>query len=125
MVVRCFLLRFVAAVGLYALLFPSGASAQGTARDLDDLYARVARRAPAFGGVWVDESTNTLHVFSRNRTPAGQAAVETGLRRAFGAALPSARIEIAPGIYGFGELKAWHDRLLEVMALPGVVSVDI
>lgn len=93
--------------------------------DFDDLMVRVAQRAPAFGGLFVDEATNTLRVHSWNRTLAGAAEVETALRGVLGAALPAGRLEIVPGVYGFAELKGWHDRLLEVMALPGVVSTDI
>lgn len=116
-----------------ALTFAATAAmAQGRGQDaarnpvtFDDLQVRVAERAPAFGGLFVDETTNSLYVYSWNRTAAGAAEVEGALQTTFGAALPPGRIKLLQGQYGFKELKQWHDGLTGVLSMPGVVLTDI
>jgi hypothetical protein len=113
-------------------LVAAAAAAQGRGREpdgslltFDDLQARVAQRAPAFGGFFIDEATGSLNVYSWNRTPAGVVEVERALRAVFGETLPQGKIRILPGQYGFQELKRWHDSLNEVLSIPGVVLTDI
>ena len=126
---RRFALRFAFALGTSVA---AGAGAQSTPGrafqagvSVDDLFERVAARSPAFGGLYVDEATSTIHVYSWNRTRTGVADVETAVRGVFGDDLPRGRIVVAPGQYGFRELARWNRRLLALLALPGVVSADV
>jgi hypothetical protein len=92
---------------------------------LDEQFARVAARAPAFGGLFVDEATGTVRVYSWNPTATGHAQVRDAVRAVLGDALGGARVEILAGQYGFRELAAWHARALGLLALPGMVSTDV
>src|SRR5678815_2519074 len=102
-----------------------GRGPAGEAITFDDLQNRVAQRAPAFGGFFVDPATGSLNVYSWNRTPTGVLEVEGALRAVFGDALPQGKIQVLPGQYGFQELKRWHDSLNAVLSMPGVVLTDI
>jgi hypothetical protein len=107
-------------------LFASSAVAQKKlAMTFDDELARVADRAPAFGGFFFDSATGKLKVYSWNQTASGKAQAIDALRAVFGDRLPAAAIEVIAGNYGFGELKPWGDRLLELLSMPGVVLTDI
>lgn len=92
---------------------------------LDDRLAHVAERAPAFGGFYVDEATGSIKVYSWNLTAAGATEAEQALRAVLGQDLPQGKIEIVRGNYSFRELKLWHDRMTELLAMRGVVLTDI
>jgi hypothetical protein len=82
---------------------------------------------PAFGGLFVDESTDTLYVYMVPHLPGDLATLDQALTAAFGSNRPTEyRIETLPGKYTFRQLKAWDDRMSpEVLATPGVVLTDI
>jgi hypothetical protein len=122
---RFALFTALALVATLAAAQGPGAGPANNPVSFDDLLARVAQRAPFFGGFFVDEATGSLDVYSWNRTPAGVAEVEKALRAVFGDTLPQGKIRILPGQYGFQELKRWHDSLNAVLAMPGVVLTDI
>jgi hypothetical protein len=94
------------------------ASATGT---LDQRFAAVASRAPAFGGMFVDDDGRlAVHVrggFAPERALA--AIAEVFPDRA------TAPVRVIDARYGFAQLSAWHGAALDVLALPDVVFTDI
>jgi hypothetical protein len=101
---------------------PSGAGV----RTVDDQLAGVARRWPAFGGIFVDEERDVLYVYSWDQSAGAAAAAEEAVTALFGNDRPAGRIQVLPAQYRFHELKEWHDRLTpDVLTVPGVVMTDI
>ncbi|MGH3715236.1 MAG: hypothetical protein ACRDT4_17495 [Micromonosporaceae bacterium] len=104
----------------------AGASADGTPRTLDDVFAAVAVQVPGFAGVAVDERSGRLLVsMAEPSGSVGQAqralVAELGEPRV--ARLAAVRVDVE---YDFLELKRWYDRMSPaVLALPGVVVTDI
>ncbi|MBI1766537.1 MAG: hypothetical protein HYR56_34450 [Acidobacteria bacterium] len=91
---------------------------------LDDRLAEVARRVPAFGGMYIGEN-RALHVYLLDTTQ--RAAAEAAIIEVFGRPrLPEGGIEVEQGQYSFLALKAWHDRhRLTTLTIPGVVTTSI
>jgi hypothetical protein len=91
---------------------------------LDDLFAEVARRVPAFGGLFIGPD-KTLQMYLLD--PAQKAAAEEAIFAVFGRErFPEGEIRVLQGQYGFLQLKAWHDRQRVVtLAIPGVVRTSI
>lgn len=91
---------------------------------LDDMFAEVARRVPAFGGMFISEE-GVMNVYLLD--PSSQAAAQEALYEVFGRdRLPQGEMRVLPGKYGFAQLKAWHDRQRGgTLALPGVVRAGI
>jgi hypothetical protein len=94
---------------------------------LDDRFAEVASRDPAFGGMYVDEKRQTLIVYSKDtrqqaiRTLKGALDVVLGPER-----IPPLRMEVLPAQYNFAELKEWQERAtVNILRIPGVVLVDV
>jgi len=112
---------------LVAALLPAPASFAQADRGatVDDLMARVADRDPAFGGVFLDAATGELTAYSWNDTALGRAEAVDAVRAVLGDRLAAGPIRVIHGNYGFSELKQWSDRLISVLAMPGVVLTDI
>src|SRR5205085_6314001 len=91
---------------------------------LDDLFAEVARRVPAFGGMFIGQG-QVLQVYLTDTTQ--REAAEKAILEVFGRErLPEGGIQVLEGQYGFLQLKAWHDRQrLKTLALPGVLMTSI
>src|SRR4029453_9823275 len=91
---------------------------------LDDLFAEVARRVPAFGGLFIGPD-KTLQMYLLD--PAQKAAAEEAIFAVFGRErFPEGEIRVLRGQYGFLQLKAWHARQRVVtLAIPGVVRTSI
>ncbi len=90
---------------------------------IDDKFAEVARLAPAFGGMFIQDKTLQVYLLD----PAQRAAAEAAIVAVFGRErLPEGGIQILQGRYGFLQLKDWHDRQrMKTLAIPGVVMTSI
>ncbi len=56
----------------------------GPMRTLDDLFAEVARRVPAFGGMFLSEDEQTLQVYLTDLRPPIVAAAQAAIAAVFG-----------------------------------------
>jgi hypothetical protein len=90
-----------------------------------DLWAAVAAEVPTFAGLYVNEDTRTLYVLLTDKGQTLEKAVhaiQMIIRsHVFCEFTPVAR----PVTYSYSQLKAWDDRLAEVMSIPGTVSSGI
>lgn len=69
---------------------------------IDDYFAEVARQAPGFGGLYVDEEHDTRYVYLLQDTPEAVAALEAALTAVFGRERPQqSRMKVLQGRYGF------------------------
>jgi hypothetical protein len=92
---------------------------------IDDLLASVAASVPAFGGMYVDEGTGTLHIWL---TDQGQslAAADQAIQSVLGDPTLAAFTPVAESArYSFTQLKAWSDQMMPVLSISNVVSTDI
>jgi hypothetical protein len=92
--------------------------------DRDGLLLAAMKDVPEFGGAYVG-SDGAFHVWltrpAEARAAHARAALASGLRvAAHGATTVTHRAD-----YTFAQLKAWHDRLGELLAMPGVTMTDI
>jgi hypothetical protein len=90
---------------------------------IDDLFAEVARRVPAFGGMFIQGQVLQIYLTdTAQREAAEKAIVEVFGRER----LPEGGTQVREGKYGFLQLKAWHDsQRLRTLAVPGVVMTSI
>lgn len=91
---------------------------------IDDLFAEVARRVPAFGGMFIGQGRvlQVLLVDTR-QFDAAQAAIVAVFGRE---RLPEGGAQAVECRYGFLQLKAWYDRqMMKTLAIPGVVMTSI
>src|SRR5688500_9054072 len=116
--------RAARAAGAVALLFTgvvatgTGATAStagspetpaltGTFATIDDLFASVTmQRVPEFGGLYVDEATGAVVVYTTNASPSAARAA----REAVAGALPDLQgltVRTVKGRYDFASLKGW------------------
>lgn len=95
----------------------------GRPQTIDDKFAEVARLAPAFGGMFIQDKTLQVYLLD----PAQRAAAEVAIVSVFGRErLPQGGMQILQGRYGFLQLKDWHDRQrVKTMTIPGVVMTSI
>ncbi len=94
----------------------------GQGKNLDDLFAQVAAKAPGFGGMYVDG--DNLNVYLKNINQAG--AAQQAIADVFGAGvIPGAGIQALQGQYGFGQLRGWLNKLYALFGIEGVISLDI
>jgi hypothetical protein len=94
-------------------------------RSIDDLFLEVARRVPAFGGMYLGPD-KTLQVYLLNVDPATIKASEEAITAVFGRErIPAGTLHPLKGQFGFQQLKDWHDRARDVLGIPGVVFSDI
>ncbi len=90
---------------------------------LDDLLIEVARRAPGFGSMFIDEDGRlTVHLID----PEESAAAEEAIAVVFGRErIPPGGMRVIPGQYSFLQLKSWYDQLGSLFRIRGVVMVDM
>jgi hypothetical protein len=91
---------------------------------IDDLFAEVARRVPAFGGMFIGQGRvlQVLLVDTRQFDAAQAAIVDVFGRER----LPEGGAQAVECRYGFLQLKAWYDRqMMKTLAIPGVVMTSI
>jgi hypothetical protein len=100
------------------------ASVATAAVSLDDRLAAVGDEAPSFGGMYVNDRTDVLHVYLSGAADPSRA--EEAIRQAFpGQDLPR-EVQVERGRYSFKQLDAWNERLTErVLGLRGVVQTDV
>lgn len=98
-----------------------------TPTTLDDLFAEVGRRVPAFGGMFVDEGKNTLYVYMVPGQPGDLVTLNQAVIDVFGSNRPQQQnIQALPGQYTFVQLKEWYDEMSRVvLAISGTVFTDI
>jgi hypothetical protein len=97
-------------------------------KTVDDLFAEVAQQVPTFGGMFFDENDNNiLYLYLLN--PTQKAMVERAIAAVFGPRLPGLippqEVRVLQGQYSFLQLKQWHDRMMALFTLPGVLMIDI
>lgn len=89
---------------------------------LEDLFAELAARVPAFGGMFLDG--NVLKVYLTG--PAQMAAAEPAIVAVFGRErIPAGGIQILQGEFSFVQLRGWHNRLGPLFDIQGVVFTDL
>lgn len=96
---------------------------------LDDHLEQLARRAPGFGGMFID-SFGALNVWVKGPANVSgvRAAITDELQRAqLGekAANLLGSLRVLPATYDYVELREWYDRLSSVSALDEVTQTDI
>jgi len=90
---------------------------------LDDLFLEVAWQVQGFGGMYTDES-GALFVYLKDASR--KANAERVIEAVFGTGrVPLSGIQVLHGRYGFEELRDWHERLIDVLAIDGVSITDI
>jgi hypothetical protein len=89
---------------------------------IDDLFAKVAKQHPGFGGMFINEEKGITHVFLRH----GNAKeVVKDLEDVLDQDLPN-RAKALPAKYTFLKLRQWHDRLApQVLKIREVTLTDI
>lgn len=94
-------------------------------KTIDDKYAEVGRRAPAFGGIYLDRTDNNLaYVYLVDMTQLD--AVIRAIKEVFGSAPPSVeRYQALQGQFSFLQLKGWYDTLRPQTGIPEIVATDI
>ena len=79
---------------------PSGE--QPTVTTINDVFAQVGRKAPGFGGMFIDEEKDKLYVYMVDAGPESSAIVDKAINDVFGLNRPSAsHLEILQGQYSF------------------------
>jgi len=95
---------------------------------IDDLFAEVARRAPAFGGLFFDEQENlTMYLLDSTQKATAEAAIVAvlGSHRPDLSKLAHRGVQVLQGQYSFSQLREWKDRIRALLTLPGVAMADI
>ncbi len=89
----------------------------------DERLVRVEKRAPGFGGMFVDSDGQlVLYLLDTSQLPAARSAVEA----VFGAdCVPAAGLRAVEGQYTASQLAAWTSRASAVLQLSGVAFVDL
>jgi hypothetical protein len=118
--------RIVVACALAAAVVRPGAvtSQESTRMETqDDRLVRVEKRAPGFGGMFVDtDGQLVLYLLDTSQLPAARSAVEA----VFGADwVPAAGLRAVQGQYTVSQLAAWTRRASAVLQLRGVALVDL
>ncbi len=90
---------------------------------LDDMFTEVARLAPGFGGMFIQNQTLQIYLLDLAQGEAAVKAIVTVFGRD---RLPQGGMQALQGQYSFLQLKDWHDRQrLKTLAIPGVVISSI
>jgi hypothetical protein len=105
---------------------PGGGGPDGErapAATLDEQLAQVAGQVPEFGGMFVaDNGKLGIYLLDPVAAPAATQAIAA----MFGSENTIDRgVTIVPAQYGFGQLKRWHEGMVSLFDLDGVVSTDI
>src|SRR5262245_25326589 len=102
---------------------PPTSAPEGRPATIDDLFAEVARRVPAFGGMFLREGTLQVYLLDAAQATAAEEAIVAVFGRE---RLPEGKVQVLKATYSFGELKAWHDlHRLETLGIPGVIKTSI
>jgi hypothetical protein len=110
----------VAAVALAVLLAPApparslSVSGEGPAKSVDRELARIGREIPSFGGLFYDEQGRPNVYLLDTHGTAAAALKKMG-----------PEVLVRQGDYEFARLLAWRYELRPLLALPGVVSLDV
>lgn len=91
----------------------------------DEVLVRIAQRVPTFGGFYVDEDTQKLYVWLTDQGQSLSAAVEAILSTRGYSDLAHLTPVALAAKYSFTQLHAWHQQMLEVWTIDGVVFTDI
>ena len=92
---------------------------------LDDRFAEVASRVPAFGGMYFG-SERVLHVCLTDTRQEVLTAAQAAIIESFGRErIPSAGLLPVKCQYSFSQLKEMRDRARNLLSIPGVVLIDI
>lgn len=108
------LVVFVSTAFAAAPIPPSGAPA-GQLRSIDDDFVRMGHEIPGFGGLFYDEQGRPT-VYLLDPEGAGKKALKS---------LGSTEVRIKRGDFEFERLLGWRVELRPVLALPGVVFLDV
>ena len=89
----------------------------------DDLLIRVEKKAPGFGGMFID-SDGRLAVYLLDIAQLADA--RSAIEAVFGSSrVPAAGIRAVQGQYVVSQLKAWTERAAALLKEPGVTMVDL
>jgi hypothetical protein len=115
-------LALILAVGIAAL-----PCVRSQAASVNDVFAAIAMRVPAFAGVHVDEQQELLYVHLRNGPPQIEQAVLAELKIYFSnQKWQRYKVQVLPAAFSFTQLKQWHDRMaMRVLQHPGVTFIGI
>lgn len=122
-------LTAAAAAGAVFVAMEIVAAGQGASQEpsrmetYDDLLVHVERRAPGFGGMFIDSDGRlVVYLLDTVRLPDARAAIEAtfGPNR-----VPPAGIRALQGQYAVSQLKAWTERAGAVLEIRGVTMVDL
>jgi hypothetical protein len=93
---------------------------------VDESFAAVASRIPAFAGAYIDWRARSLHIRMTDPGP-GAALAKQALIDVTGNPVLSRLTPVArEADYGFAQLKTWYDRLApSVLTMRGTVFTDI
>lgn len=101
---------------LVGTLLAAGPAVQAQEQELlltlDEEFSLLAEQVPGFGGLYLDEE-GTTHVYLQD------------LSRAREVQDLGERVEVHQGAYDFRDLFAWKREVRDLMAEPGVLSLDI
>ncbi|MEM4722135.1 MAG: hypothetical protein QXT73_08765 [Candidatus Methanomethylicaceae archaeon] len=94
---------------------------------VDDLFAEVARRVPAFGGMFLSDDEQVLQVYLTDLRPQVIAAAQAAIAAVFGVQrFQRSVMHVIQGQYSFLQLKNWYDIMAAVvLGIPGVTLTDI
>jgi hypothetical protein len=89
---------------------------------LDDRFAEVARRAPVFGGAFIEG--DVLNVWLT--APAQRGPAEQAFAAVFGQdRIPPGGVRVLHAQYGFLQLQRWHEQAFALFDIEDVVFTDI
>jgi hypothetical protein len=115
-----------------AILQPQAKAAlEDAGETYDDLLLRVARQAPAFGGMFFEfdgrQYTDVLHVYllDPSQKEAAEKAIITVFSPLYPDLLPPREIQVLPAQYSFLQLKGWFDLMGILHNLSEVTMSDI
>lgn len=91
----------------------------------DESFAMVASRVPQFGGAFADEAGGVLYVWLTDPREEVLERAKTALADVLGHEFVEGKVVALRARYSFPELQAWHDAMVDVLSLPGVVFTDI
>lgn len=90
-----------------------------------DLWAEVARKAPTFAGVYVDEEKRTVYVLLTDDGQSLSAALHALQTIVRSSELCEYTPVARPAKHSYLQLKEWDDQLVNVLSLEGTVSSGI
>ena len=90
-----------------------------------DPMARIAERAPGFGGAFRDSDQNIVYIYLQDASMKAEA--ERALTEEFGPDFLAGReVRVLEGDYGMDHLDAWHRTLSGAISqVPGIVYTDL